>query len=549
MAHWMNLGQNFKVNAKKYPDTLAIKDQSRSFTYRQTNERVNQLADSLLGLGLQKGDKVAVLLENSVEIVELYLAAAKTGIVIVPINFRLVGPEIEYIVNNSDSVAIFVHEQFTGPLDQIRAQLRNIAPERYFVAGGPADGYREYETFIDAGSSQEPACEVKPSDTWILIYTSGTTGRPKGVLRSHESHIAFYMINAVDFGFKRDDICLNVMPLCHINSVYFTFTFLYLGASVYIHPALSFNGEEVLEIIEREKITFISLIPTHYNIILNVSGKGRNRDVSSIRKLLCSSAPVRQKMKMEIMDFFPGVQLYEAYGSTEAGSVTVLRHEEQLRKLGSIGCESLGTDTVKILDQNGHEVPVGEIGEIFSRGPMLFDGYYKLPAKTADAFRGEYFSAGDMGRRDEEGFFYIVDRRDNMIITGGENVYPSEVEEVIGGHEWVFDCACIGLPDEKWGERVVAVVVPRPGLDGERVCEALKERCKAGLARFKRPKEIIFVKPEEMPKTPTGKILHRKLREMWAAQSRPGPCETFAMEPEEKNLTASFHIPEGHPKQ
>lgn len=514
MAHWMNLGQNFKVNAKKYPDVPALKDRHRSFTYRETNERANRLADSLVRLGIRKGDKVAVLLENSVEIVELYLATAKTGIVIVPINFRLAGPEIEYIVNNSDAEAIFVHEQFTGSVEGIRAQLGNIAPERFFVVGGPVDGYGEYEAFIGEGSSQEPACEVKPSDTWILIYTSGTTGRPKGVLRSHESHIAFYLINAVDFGFARDDVCLNVMPLCHINSTYFTFTFLYLGASVYIHPATSFRADEVLEIIEREKITFISLIPTHYNIILSASGlsEGR-RDVSSIRKLLCSSAPVRQKMKMEIMEFFPGVQLYEAYGSTEAGIVTILRPEDQLRKLGSIGYESLGTDLVKILGEDGREVPTGEIGEIYSRGPMLFDGYYKLPEKTAQSFRGEYFSAGDMGRKDQDGFFHIVDRKDNMIITGGENVYPSDVEEVIGGLDCVFDCACIGLPDEKWGEKVVAVVVPRAGFAEDRIGEAVMEQCRARLAKFKHPKEIILIKQEEMPRTPTGKILHRKLRE------------------------------------
>ena len=292
MAHWMNLGQNFKVNAKKYPDKVALKDRNRSFTYRQTNERVNRLADSLLRLGFKKGDKIAVLLENSIEIVELYLATAKTGLIIVPVNFRLVGREVEYIVNDSDSVAIFAHDQFTGTVDAIRTELGNIAPERYFVVGGPADGYGEYEDLIRDGSPQEPDCEVGPADTWILIYTSGTTGKPKGVIRSHESHIAFYIINAVDFGFTGDDICLNVMPLCHINSTYFTFTFLYIGASAYIYPAQSFRGEEVLEIIEREKITFISLIPTHYNLILSVSGKGRDRDVGSIRKLLCSSAPV-----------------------------------------------------------------------------------------------------------------------------------------------------------------------------------------------------------------------------------------------------------------
>ena len=192
----------------------------------------------------------------------------------------------------------------------------------------------------------------------------------------------------------------------------------------------------------------------------------------------------------------------------------MLRPEEQLSKLGSIGCECLGTDLVKILDENGHEVPVGAIGEIFSRGPMLFDGYYKLPEKTAQSYRGEYFSAGDMGRKDEDGFFHIVDRRDNMIITGGENVYPSEVEEVIGGHEYVFDCACIGVPDEKWGEKVVAVVVRQPGPAEGQIAEAIKERCKTDLAKFKRPKEIIFIKHEEMPRTSTGKILHRKLREM-----------------------------------
>jgi acyl-CoA synthetase (AMP-forming)/AMP-acid ligase II len=518
MAHWLNLGQNFKVNARKYPDKPVLKDQNRSFTWRQANERVNRLADSLLSLGVKKGDKVCVLLENSVEFVELYLATAKTGIIIVPINFRLVGREIEYIVNNSDSVAFFVHEQFTETVDSIKAELTGIAPENYFVIGSQTEGYREYETFLGGGSPEEPVCDVSPSDIWVLIYTSGTTGKPKGVLRSHQSHISFYLLNALDFGFTKDDVCMNVMPLCHINSVYFTFTFLYLGGSVYIHPALSFRAEEVLEIIERERITFISLIPTHYNLILNVSEKARARDVSSIRKLLCSSAPVRQKMKSEIMEFFPGVQLYEAYGSTEAGTVTVLRPEEQLRKLGSIGSECLGTDSVKILDLDGREVPTGEVGEIYSCGPMLFDSYYKLPEKTASSFRGRYFSAGDMGKKDEEGFCYIVDRRDNMIITGGENVYPSEVEEVVGSLDCVFDCACIGLPDDKWGEKVAVVVIPHADFPEGELVGIITEHCKTNLAKFKRPKEIKIIKREDMPRTATGKILHRKLRDRYRGQ-------------------------------
>jgi acyl-CoA synthetase (AMP-forming)/AMP-acid ligase II len=513
-AAWMNLGQQFKLNAKKYPDKVALKDRHRSFTYPESNRRVNQLANGLLSLGLSKGDKVAVLLENSIEIVEIFLATAKTGLVIVPINFRLAAGDIEYIVNNSDAKAMIVHDAFADTVESTKDQLGNIPAENYFIVGEGRDGYRPYEGFIQPFKDAEPPTEVQPEDTWILIYTSGTTGKPKGVVRSHASHIAFYLINAVDFGYNEHDVCLNVMPLCHINSTFFTFTFTYIGASVYIHPAISFKAEEILEIVEREKITFISLIPTHYNLILNAPESAKQRDVSSIRKLLCSSAPVRKSMKLAIMDFFKGVELYEGYGSTEAGIVTILKPEDQLRKLGSIGFESLGTDFVKILDEDGNEVGIGEVGELYSRGPMLFDEYYKLSEKTAAAFRRGWFSAGDMARKDEDGFFEIVDRKDNMIITGGEHVYPSEVEEIVGSHECVFDCACIGLPDDKWGEKVIAVVCKKPGEGADRVDDqAIIDCCQGKLAGFKRPKEVIFIDPDDMPRTPTGKILHRKLRE------------------------------------
>jgi acyl-CoA synthetase (AMP-forming)/AMP-acid ligase II len=514
MAGWLNIGQNLKVNAKKFPNTVALKDRMRTFTYPQVNRRVNKLAHSLLSIGLSKGDKVAVLLENSIEIVEVFLAAAKTGIIIVPINFRLVGSEVAYIAENSDAKAFIVHDEFTPTVDAIKADLKNIAADKYIVVGQAAEGYRPYEAFIENAADGEPEAEVAPADTWILIYTSGTTGKPKGVVRSHESHIAFYLINAADFGLNEYDVCLNVMPICHINATFFTFTFIYLGGSAYIHPARSFKPEEILEIVEREKITFISLIPTHYNLILNASKKAKKHDVSSIRKLICSSAPVRKSMKLAIMDFFPGVELYEGYGSTEAGIVTILKPEHQLRKLGSIGYETLGTDFVKILDEDGNEVGIGEVGELYSKGPMLFDEYYKLPEKTAASFQGGWFSAGDMATRDEEGFYQIVDRKDNMIITGGENVYPSEIEEVIGSHECVFDCAIVGLPDDKWGEKVAAVVVRKPGLDESKINEdTIRQCCQSQMAGFKRPKEIIFIDEKDMPRTPTGKILHRKLRE------------------------------------
>ncbi len=513
MTGWMNLGQILKVNAKKFPTTIALKDTERKFTYPELNRRVNRLAHGLMEMGLEKGDRVVVLMENSIEFIELYLATAKTGLVIVPINFRLVGREIEYIVNNSDAKALVVHDEFAPTVDEVKKELKNLKPDGFVVVGDSRKGYHEYESFITGKPETEPEIGVDSKDTWILIYTSGTTGKPKGVIRSHESHIAFYLINGIDFGFSEHDNCMNVMPLCHINSTYFTFTFLYIGASVYVHPARSFKPEEILEIVERDKITFISLIPTHYNLILSVAEDVKKYDVSSIKKLLCSSAPARKSVKKAIMNFFPGVQLYEGYGSTEAGIVTVLKPGDQLRKLGSIGYESLGTDFIKILDESGKEVPTGEIGELYSRGPMLFDEYYKLPEKTVESFRGEWFSAGDMAKQDEEGFYQIVDRKDNMIITGGENVYPSEIEEVISGHPDVFDVAVISLLDDKWGEKVVAVIIPQPGSDPGFDENAINDFCRNKLAGFKRPKKVIFITPDEMPRTPTGKIIHRILRE------------------------------------
>jgi acyl-CoA synthetase (AMP-forming)/AMP-acid ligase II len=514
MSFWLNLGQIQKINAKKFPKTVALKDVNRTFTYPQMNSRVNKLANSLTSLGLQKGDKIAVLLENSIEICELFLATAKTGMVIVPINFRLVSSEVEYIVNNSDAKAMVVHDLFVGTVDPIRSNLKNIEDQNYVIVGNPQEGYRPYEEFIQDSPDVEPAATVVPRDTWILIYTSGTTGKPKGVIRSHESHIAYYLHNAIDFDFNEHDVCLNVMPLCHINSIYFTFTFLYIGGTAYIHPALSFKPEDILEIIERESITFISLIPTHYNLILNAPPEAKKRDVSSIRKLLCSSAPGRKSMKQAVMEFFPGVKLYEAYGSTEGGMVTILKPEYQMSKLGSIGFECIGTDIIKILDIEGNSVPVGEIGELYSRGPMLFDAYYKLPEQTAESFKDGFFSAGDMARQDEDGFYYLVDRKKNMIITGGENVYPSEVEEVVGNLEGVFDCAVIGLPDEKWGERVAAVIIRKPDFDDSNLSEQdVIQSCKSKMAGYKCPKQAIFIGEKDMPRTGTGKILHRILRE------------------------------------
>jgi len=402
-------------------------------------------------------------------------------------------------------------------VDSIRERLPKIPKDNYIcISEDTPVGYVNFEDFLNAGSDAEPGVKIKSEDTWILLYTSGTTGKPKGVVRSHRSYISFFFITQVDFNVIPEDYCLILMPLCHVNSTFFSFPFTCVGAPVYIQLEKGFNPVEILQVIDREKITFSSMIPTHYNLILNVPEEERKKyDVSSVTKLLCSSAPVRKQTKLDIMKFFSNAGLYEAYGSTEAGLVTVLKPDEQLKKLGSIGRENVGTDRIKILDENKKEVPVGEIGELYSRSPMMFDEYYKLPDKTEEAFVGEYFSAGDMAKVDEEGYYYLVDRKANMIITGGEHVYPSEVEDVIARHPAVFDVAVIGVPDDKWGEAVKAIVILKEGKTATE--REIIDFCRDKIASHKKPKSVEFIKADEMPRTASGKILHRELRKRYGS--------------------------------
>jgi acyl-coenzyme A synthetase/AMP-(fatty) acid ligase len=273
---------------------------------------------------------------------------------------------------------------------------------------------------------------------------------------------------------------------------------------------------EILKIIDREKITFASMIPTHYNLILALSEEIKNNyDLNSVKKLLTSSAPANKKMKMAVMELFEEAKLFEAYGSTEAGLVTILRPEEQLEKVGSIGRECIGTDRIRLLDSETHEeVAEGEIGELFSRGPMQFTGYYKLPENDTQSRVGDFFSAGDMARRDKDGYYYLVDRKANMIITGGEHVFPSEVEKEIVDLPSVVECAVVGLHDYKWGEAVTAICVLASGVDpSNEIAKEIKTHCKNNLANFKVPKRILFINYEEIPRTGSGKIIHRKLRD------------------------------------
>ncbi len=513
---WLNLGQILHVHAKNHPRKVALKDwRGTALTYPELESRTNRLANGLLKLGLRKGDRVAVMLYNCAEFVEVDCALAKTGLVVVPISWRYVDKEVAYVVDNSDAKALIVGEDFVDCIDRIRGGFKKVREDNYVSVGSKRfEGYLDYESLIAEAPDNTPKVQVESEDTWFQIYTSGTTGIPKGVVRSHESYVAFYLINTVDFGFSEKDKGMIIMPLYHVNSTFYGPLFLYIGASLYVGRDKGFDPVQLLHTFSDEKITFTSLIPTHYNLILNVPVDVRKQfDVSSVRKLLCSSAPARVHIKEGILEVFTNVELFEAYGSTEAGMVTLLRPEDQLRKPGSIGKECLGTDELKLLDQDGKEVALGEVGELYSRGPMMFDEYYKLPEKTKSSFRDGYFTARDMAKKDDEGYYYLVDRKDNMIITGGEHVYPSEVEAVICQHPKVFDVAVIGVLDDVWGEAVKAVVILK---EEQRATEQeIIEWCRPKMAGYKKPKSVDFIRPEEMPRTTTGKILHRRLRERY----------------------------------
>jgi len=520
---WLNIGEIINVNANKYPDKLALKDAKRQLTFKQLNERTNKLANGILKSGIKKGDKLAVLSNNCIEFMEIYIAAAKGGFIIVPLNFRLHPDDISFIINNSDAKWLFVESRFRDATEKIWQRAKELGfedVELILMADEPAQNWKLYKDLIEKGEYKYPQIEIKPEDTWIILYTSGTTGKPKGVIRSHRSYIAFFLINEAEFSFTPQDYGMILMPLSHVNSTFYSFVFTYLGAPVYIHIEYNFDPEEVLKIIDQEKITFTSMIPTHYNLILSLSEEiKRKYDLSSVTALLTSSAPATKQMKLDVMNLFNKTKLFEAYGSTEAGLVTLLRPEDQMNKLGSIGKECIGTDCIKILDENGSPVPIGEIGELYSRGPQMFDEYYKLPEKTKNSFKGEYFSAGDMGKKDEDGFYILVDRKANMIISGGEHIYPSEVEKVMVSHPLVIECAVIGLQDYKWGEAVTAVcILNKEIVPSDELTNELRQYCEDKLARFKIPKQVLFINSEEMPRTGSGKVVHRILRERFNKQ-------------------------------
>jgi len=534
MTQMLTIADAVATHARLTPDKRGARDSRRSLTYAQWHDRATRLAAGLRGLGLAKGDRVGVVAFNRIEWMEIYVAMARAGLVVVPINFRLSAPEMAYILGHAEVGALIAGPEFCATVDGIRGEWALPAGRHVVLpavdgsaagAGSPADappaGWRSYEALIASGDPSYVFEPVGEHDICALMYTSGTTGRPKGAIRRHGGSTLIALATALEMGFTRDDTALLVMPLCHANSLYFGTTFIHAGGTCIIDDRRSFDPEALLATLAGERVTFTSLVPTHYIMLLALPDEVKRRhDVSAVGKLMVSSAPARRDTKLAILDFFRNGRLYELYGSTEAGWVTLLRPDEQISKLGSVGREWAGSGAIRLLDEQRREVADGEVGELFSRTAYVFDGYWKNPQKTAEAFDGAWCSVGDMARRDADGYIWLVDRKSNMIITGGENVYPSEVEGVLGAHPAVKDVAVIGMPHDKWGETVQAVVVLHDGAQAD--AQALRDWCRARLAGFKCPTAFDFIADADMPRTATGKILHRVLRQRLEA---PAPVD------------------------
>jgi fatty-acyl-CoA synthase len=519
MNSLLNVAETLTRHAAVFPDKIAVRDLDRAMSFRQWNERACRLANALLGMGLKKGDRFAVLAFNCVEWMEIYAAAAKAGLIAVPINFRLLGAEIRYQVEDSGARAIIAQADLLDRIEAIRDALP--IPEKNYVhlgSGAVSAGYRSYETLIASASDRESEVTSTPDDIWTFMYTSGTTGRPKGAMRTQASDRLMHDFTTRVMGFGSSDIGLLVMPMCHANSLWFSFVFAIIGGTAFVYSLKSFDPEHLLRTLAEQRITFTSLVPTHYIMMLELSAAVKAKyNVDTAEKLLISSAPARRETKLAIMEHFRNSKLYEGYGSTEAGWVTMLPPHEQFHKLGSIGREIPGTGRIRLLGEDAKEVPEGEVGELFFHTPYVFKGYWNMPEKTAQAFRGDYCTVGDMARRDPDGYYFLVDRRSNMIISGGENIYPSEVESMMSVFPKLKEVAVIGVPHDKWGEAVHAVVVLRAGMAASE--EEVLDWCKDKIAGYKRPRSVSFVTEADIPRTATGKVQHGLLRQRY---SKPG---------------------------
>ncbi len=490
--------------ARRMPEKEAVVFQEKRLTYNELNERVNRLANGLLDMGVQKDEKVAVLFMNSIEVVECYLACWKIGAVVVAINFRLTGPEISYQVDQSDSKVFVYGQMFQETVNTITDQIPKV---HHYVCPGESisENIIDYEAILNGSSPEDPVVFVSDDDPAFILYTSGTTGKPKGAVLT-QKNILMEVINfSMEAGLIRGDRSVFAAPLFHVAAICQFFTVLFLGGTSFIME--QFDPEEMLKLIEAEKITVAQIIPVMWISILSLPNVG-DYDTSTLRTAISGAAVLLTEVLEKALKLFPGIGIYNIFGQTETtGGMTALHPRDAFNKMGSVGQRMINSES-RIVDYDDRDVPVGEVGEIIYRGPTVLKEYYKNPEGTAEAMKGGWFHSGDLVREDEDGYIYVVDRKKDMIISGGENIYPAELEEVLFAHPKILEVAVIGAPDPRWGENVKAVVVPEKGESLTQ--EEVIEYCKKHLASYKKPKIVEFA--EMLPRNAAGKVLKFELR-------------------------------------
>lgn len=505
------LGDVPRKGATLFPEKTALVFDGTRISYREMNERVNRFANALASLGCKKGERLAILSENTHKYMEVYFAAAKAGMSVTPLNFRLSDQELTHIINNSDASIYIAGDGYEERSLALCDALKNI--RTWISLEGPSEGYLYYEDLIGGASSEEPRVEVNEDDLMILMYTGGTTGIPKGVMLSHRNLLTAMYGLIIGYSLTRHDIECFILPLFHI-SLWPVLCVLMVGGRAVIvrRPDLQI----MLRTIQEEKCTHIVLVPTLLVWILELSNLDEF-DLSSLRAITYAGSPMPLEVLKRCIDKFGNI-FGQGYGLTEAAPLATVFFPEdhafegaRAALLKSVGKEG-ATAEVRVFDENDRPVQPGQVGEITIRGKNVMLGYWKNPTLTAGTLRGGWLHTGDMGTVDEEGYIYLVDRKADMIVTGGENVYPKETEEILYGHPAVKECAVVSAPDKKWGERVQAVVVLNK--DCTTTEEELIRHCKGKLAGYKCPKKIEFW--DELPKTPIGKILRKDVkRRFW----------------------------------
>ena len=495
----MLISDGIRAAAARTPEKIAIIEGDRRLTYRQLVERIDRVSNlAHSGFGLRHGDFASILSPNRLEYMELVCGLSSAGLAVSTIGPAAPPPEIKFICEDSRARVLFV-------APELEAAARAAAPacvERFIVLGS------QYEELLGKASAGRCPVQVNELDIFSVPYTSGATGRPKGVMLAHRGRVLSAFVMAVEQQcYGPSDRAVATTPMFHGAGFLMALVPIYFGGQVEILPR--FDIERLLGAVSANRATSVYMVPTHLAAMLDLGSKVQRFDLSSLKAVISGTAPLAQAMKARIIEVMGEGKLYERYGTTETSIATALRPEDQLRKLACVG-QALPLTHLRVLDNEGNDVPQGEVGELAVSSPYLFAGYLNLPEATAKAWRGDWVVTGDLARFDEEGFVYLVDRKNDMIISGGENVYPREVEEILLAQPAVAECGVAGLPHPYWGEQVTAFVVLRPGMSV--TTEDLLAACREKLSKYKVPKEIRFL--DKLPRNTMGKVLRRNLKSM-----------------------------------